>query len=58
MLHKIGKTTFRYPKQLPNDEKTGVSQLPCGEYRGVDFLIYSEQASKQVYKKILWWQKD
>ncbi len=62
--------TPRRPKQLLGDEYTWQSQppvvdtrgvlTPAGEYIGdswlpvVDFLVYFEQASKQVYEKSFW----
>jgi hypothetical protein len=49
-------------KQLPNDEYTAESRLPCGEYTSgldspvvntpgsLDFLVYLVLASELVYK--------
>jgi hypothetical protein len=57
MLLKMHKMTPQYLKQLPGDEHTGESQLPCGEYTGnlnssmvstlwsLDFLVYLLLAS-------------
>ncbi len=64
----FGNTTPQHPKRLLGDEYTWESQppvvntrgvlTPSGEYIGdsglpvLDFLVYFEQASKQVYKKV------
>jgi hypothetical protein len=50
---KLVKTTPRHPKGLPDHEYT---RFPT--HQGVDFLVYFEQASEQVYKKKFWWQTD